>query len=184
MTASAAKGPDQHAVMAAAIDNFGAPQAKETPSSPEEEVQLNTHASRAFVHRPVKKGSPMLQCYVERDRNGMNRLHPVYRLYIEDGENFLLSAKKRMKNKTSNYLLSMELEPNDRRSNMIAGKIRANWTGSTYTLYDAGLNPEKAVTESSVRKCLGVVSRMRSLHSQHRSSAFYDIAASSGGLRI
>lgn len=27
-----------------------------------------------------------LQCFVERDRQGLNRLHPVYRLFLSDGK--------------------------------------------------------------------------------------------------
>ena len=30
-----------------------------------------------------RPNEPALKCYVERDRSGFNRLHPVYRLYLE-----------------------------------------------------------------------------------------------------
>lgn len=75
----------------------------------------------------LAQGLRVRQCYVERDRQGLNRLHPVYRLYLEDGRQFLLCAQKRSTSKTSNYLLTMEKTPTDRRSPLILGKLRANW---------------------------------------------------------
>jgi hypothetical protein len=67
------------------------------------------------------------QCYVERDRQGLNRLHPVFRLFLEPTKQFLICAQKRASSKTSNYLLTTEQQPTNRRSNLIVGKLRGNW---------------------------------------------------------
>mmetsp|Transcript_26112 Transcript_26112/g.34302 ORF Transcript_26112/g.34302 Transcript_26112/m.34302 type:complete len:410 (+) Transcript_26112:198-1427(+) len=131
----------------------------------ENQEELGFNALKAFLTKSCRSGDPFVQCYVDRDRNGMNRLAPIYRLYIEpaggleDGQEgrFLVAAKKRGKNKTSNYLISMDMVPTDRSSNRVVGKLRANWSGSEYTIYDHGLNPEKCSTPSMIRRELGLV---------------------------
>lgn len=132
-------------------------------SAAEDEVAFE--ALRAYVVKGARSGDGFIQCYVDRDRQGLNRLAPVYRLYMEppgglgEGEEgrFLMAARKRPGNKTSNYLLSMDPHPTDRASRRVVGKLRANWTGSEYTMYDHGLNPEKCEVPSAVRRELGLV---------------------------
>lgn len=76
----------------------------------------------------TRDGCLIPQCFVERDRQGMNRLHPVYRLFLSDGKQFLLCAQKRASSKTANYLLTMEKHPSaSRRDTLIVGKLRSNW---------------------------------------------------------
>eukprot|EP00638_Chattonella_subsalsa_P021081 CAMPEP_0117876268 /NCGR_PEP_ID=MMETSP0950-20121206/13466_1 /TAXON_ID=44440 /ORGANISM="Chattonella subsalsa, Strain CCMP2191" /LENGTH=380 /DNA_ID=CAMNT_0005729977 /DNA_START=29 /DNA_END=1171 /DNA_ORIENTATION=+ len=50
-------------------------------------------------------GSPtdMVQCCIIRDRSGMNRLYPQYRMYFQDKGTLVLVAQKKGKNRTSNY---------------------------------------------------------------------------------
>ncbi|EGZ21917.1 hypothetical protein PHYSODRAFT_488286 [Phytophthora sojae] len=114
-------------------------------------------ALRSFVLRSPAQGSAAIRCYVERDRKGLNRLHPVFRLFLESGKQFLLCAQKRASSKTSNYLLTMEQNPTNRRSNLIVGKLRSNWSGSEYTMYDDGMSPDKTALEANVRNILGAV---------------------------
>ncbi|ETW06773.1 hypothetical protein H310_02931 [Aphanomyces invadans] len=121
------------------------------------EISVDLNALRNFVTRAPAKGNKAVQCYVERDKSGVHMMRPVYRLFLEDGKQFLLGAQKRIKNKTSNYLLSMDRCPTDRRSGLIVGKLRGNWSGASYTMYDQGLNPSKTSLASNVRCILGVV---------------------------
>ncbi|OQR89265.1 tubby-like protein [Achlya hypogyna] len=129
---------------------FGSP----TPSVA---IGMDLNALRVFVMRAPPKGAPALQCYVERDKSGTNLLRPVYRLFLEDGKQFLLGAQKRVKNTTSNYLLSMDRSPTDRRSRLIVGKLRSNWSGSQYTVFNHGMKPGATAIESGVRSILGVL---------------------------
>lgn len=62
-----------------------------------------------------------------------------------------------MGKKTSNYLVSTDTDI-DRKSVGVVGKVRANWTGSGYHLYDHGMNPAKSKTDASIRRDLGFVS--------------------------
>ncbi|KAG2815826.1 hypothetical protein PC116_g11554 [Phytophthora cactorum] len=115
------------------------------------------NALRSFVMRSPAQGTAAIRCYVERDRQGLNRLHPVFRLYLESRKQFLLCAQKRVSSKTSNYLLTLEQNPTNRRSNLIVGKLRGNWSGSEYTVYDDGMSPSKTALEANVRNVLGAV---------------------------
>jgi len=59
-----------------------------------------------FLSTPLPKQCGVVQCYIRRNKNGTNKLFPIYSLYLKEGDVFLLASKKRPKNKTSNYLIS------------------------------------------------------------------------------
>ncbi|TMW64433.1 hypothetical protein Poli38472_013055 [Pythium oligandrum] len=119
--------------------------------------QSECESIRALLTRAPRHGSPPIRCYVERDRHGLHMLHPVYRLFLEDTKQFLLCAQKRSTSKTSNYLLTMEKNPTDRRSPLIVGKLRANWSGSEYIVYNDGISPDRTALESNVREIFGFI---------------------------
>ena len=85
----------------------------------------------------------MVQCYIQRRKNGLARLFPTYEIYLKDGDQFLLAARKRKKNKSSNYLISLDKDDLARQSGNFFGKLRSNFIGTEFALYDKGTNPEK-----------------------------------------
>ena len=85
----------------------------------------------------------MVQCYIQRRKSGMARLFPTYEIYLKDGDQFLLAARKRKKNKSSNYLISLDKDDLTRQSENFFGKLRSNFLGTEFSLYDKGANPEK-----------------------------------------
>merc|ERR1719316_785606 len=85
----------------------------------------------------------MVQCYIQRRKNGLARLFPMYEIYLKDGDQFLLAARKRKKNKSSNYLISLDKDDLARQSGNFFGKLRSNFIGTEFVLYDKGTNPEK-----------------------------------------
>ena len=105
----------------------------------------------------------MVQCYIQRRKTGLGRLFPTYEIYLKDGDQFLLAARKRKKNKSSNYLISLDKDDLARQSGNFFGKLRSNFIGTEFVLYDKGTNPEKldeAQKESSLiqaRQELGTV---------------------------
>eukprot|EP01061_Rhynchopus_euleeides_P020139 TRINITY_DN32890_c0_g1_i2.p1 TRINITY_DN32890_c0_g1~~TRINITY_DN32890_c0_g1_i2.p1 ORF type:complete len:418 (+),score=141.27 TRINITY_DN32890_c0_g1_i2:53-1255(+) len=105
--------------------------------------KLDITDKRGFLGRaPPKVG--MVCCHIVRDRSGIKKLHPEYSLYLESGEpKFLLAARKRKKNKTSNYLISMDPEDLHRNSGNFYGKVRSNFLGTEFTIYDRGEKPSK-----------------------------------------
>ncbi|KAJ9453228.1 Tubby protein-like protein 1 [Diplonema papillatum] len=107
--------------------------------------KLDISDKRSFLGRaPPKVG--MIYCHIIRDRSGMKKLHPEYSLYLESGSEepqFLLAARKRKKNKTSNYLISMDLNDLQRNSGNFYGKVRSNFLGTEFTVYDKGEKPSR-----------------------------------------
>ena len=49
-----------------------------------------------------------MQCYIKRIRSGLQKLWPYYVLYSQDPDKFLLSGRRRKKNKQSTYLISSD----------------------------------------------------------------------------
>jgi hypothetical protein len=48
---------------------------------------LNLSDMRAFLTTPVPKSAGVVQCYIRRNKNGTNKLFPVYMLYLKVGTN-------------------------------------------------------------------------------------------------
>merc|ERR1719191_843409 len=114
---------------------------------------IDTSDLRAFLMRPGPQGA-MVQCYIQRRKTGLGRLFPTYEIYLKEGDQFLLAARKRKKNKSSNYLISLDKEDLARQSGNFFGKLRSNFLGTEFSLYDKGANPEKL--EQSQRDSSGV----------------------------
>eukprot|EP01023_Acetabularia_acetabulum_P059757 TRINITY_DN7185_c0_g2_i5.p1 TRINITY_DN7185_c0_g2~~TRINITY_DN7185_c0_g2_i5.p1 ORF type:complete len:512 (-),score=86.69 TRINITY_DN7185_c0_g2_i5:4149-5684(-) len=95
---------------------------------------------RSFLMSPAPKGQ-MVQCYIVREKT--NGGLPRYVLYLEEGGRFLLAARKRRASKTSNYLISLDEQDMERSSGTYLGKVRANFVGTEYTIYDRGYNPSR-----------------------------------------
>lgn len=55
-----------------------------------------------------------------------------------------MSAKKRAYNHTSNYSISLNRDI-DLMKKSIIGKLRSDFLGTRYILFDDGVNPEKKV---------------------------------------
>ena len=65
-----------------------------------------------------------------------------YSLYLEDGRRFLLTARKHKQKTTSNYVISLDSEDLKRESGAFFGKLRSNFVGSDFTIYDAGVKKQ------------------------------------------
>lgn len=103
---------------------------------------------------PARPDAGVTQCYVLRTKRRF--ANPVFRLYEERTNRFLLSAQKRSASRTSNFLIATEDTPT-RDSGNVVGKVRANWSGAVYTVFDGGMAPEDAVTDASLRRELAVI---------------------------
>ncbi|KAJ1656657.1 hypothetical protein IWQ61_003810 [Dispira simplex] len=99
-----------------------------------------------FIYRPLKVGNT-LQCKVVCQRSAGNGTEPQYLLYIEnqDGEPdlFLLSARKRKMARNAYYFISRSQHNVQSGDENIVGKVRANFLGTEYIVYDNGHNPHK-----------------------------------------
>ncbi|XP_038048974.1 tubby-related protein 3-like [Patiria miniata] len=100
----------------------------------------------AFVLRPAPQGLSV-RCRISRDRKGVDRsMYPTYFLHLEteNGKKlFLLAARRRKKSTTSNYLLSTDATDLSRDAESFVGKLRSNFMGTHFTVYDNGVSPNK-----------------------------------------
>lgn len=125
-----------------AIDNFGrgmsfslhqqgmrSPQCADTLP---EAVEADRAATlKRWLVRPVAPEDGTLQCYVDRSRPAIAGVtgSTIYRMYLDDPDKpnsskFFMAAKKKMGKGTSYYLVSAEMDPDDRGSNSVLGKVR------------------------------------------------------------
>jgi tubby-related protein 1 len=105
-------------------------------------ASIDTSDLRSFLMTPGPQGA-MVQCYIQRRKSGLARLFPTYEIYLKEGDKFLMAARKRKKNKSSNYLISLDKDDLSRNSGNFYGKLRSNFIGTEFTLYDKGSNPDK-----------------------------------------
>lgn len=123
---------------------------------------IDTSDLRSFLMRPGPQGA-MVQCYIQRRKTGMARLYPTYEVYLKDGEQFLLAARRRKKQKQSNYKISLDRDDLNRHSANYFGKLKSNFMGTEFNLYDNGINPDKLTKDqregsaSQVRQELATV---------------------------
>jgi len=93
-----------------------------------------------------------VKCQIRRLKTGGGLVSKGSILYVlelqkEDGETtrnqFLLAGKKRSGNKSSNYLISVDKADLSTDSDAYIAKLRSNYMGTEFTVYDDGVNPEK-----------------------------------------
>ena len=70
-------------------------------------------------------------------------------MFLEDGKRFLLAARKRKKQTTSNYLISLDFDALGRDSEKFVGKLRSNFVGTEFTVFDDGDKPGEKRKEDS-----------------------------------
>lgn len=124
--------------------------------------------TRSFASWPGPRKGCLCHIVRERGRIGM---YPSYKLYLEGGTSkpgskdrrkFLLSARKRKKSKSANYLISLDHSDLSRRSGNYFGKLRANYLGTEFVMYDKGVKYSNASVSSgssqmAPRKEIGAV---------------------------
>lgn len=132
-------------------------------SSASSVTRLDLSDMRRFLSSPLPRGSSSgptsgftFQCYILRNKKGLkNKLFPTYEVYISGEEKFLMAARKRTKNKTSNYMISLDKNNPDGSSSSSSskdssssssssylGKVRSNFVGTQFVTYDQGVNPK------------------------------------------
>ncbi|KRX10636.1 Tubby C-terminal-like domain [Pseudocohnilembus persalinus] len=121
----------------------------------------NDSVMRKFLTTPLVKGYEM-QCYIKREKSGLNWFQPKYHMMLSDGGVYLMSAKKLTANKSTNITIIQQnmagVEKSDdfsKQTTRFIGKLRGDFKGNFYTLYDTGLNPKKTKDQNVHRRQLG-----------------------------
>jgi len=129
----------------------------------------DTEQLLAFVNGPAPEEAGPVTCEIRRDKKGMGKgSHPVYYLHLERSnikdasktdKVFMLAGRKRKKCKTSNYLISSDAIDLSKDSDSYVAKLRANFVGTNFTIFDDGVNmKEKSLkTGQDYRKELGAI---------------------------
>lgn len=98
-------------------------------------------AIKKIMMQPIPKELGIVKCKVKR-----NKKKNQYRLYLENetgtDDKFLMSAKKRKKKATSNYLISISRNDLNKGSDNIIGKLRANFSGTIFQVFGSGRSPK------------------------------------------
>lgn len=105
-------------------------------------MALDVSDMRKFLTTPCPKAAGVVQCYIRRNKSGTNKLYPEYYVYMEDGDRFIMCSKKRTLKKTSNYLVSMKAGDLNRDGQNYLGKLRANFVGTEFQVFDSGSSPK------------------------------------------
>ncbi|KAE9591408.1 hypothetical protein Lal_00038985 [Lupinus albus] len=104
-------------------------------------VKIPQFSSKITFPISVKQPGPrehLLQCFIKR-----NRSTQTYYLYLnltstlgDDGK-FLLAARKCRRPTCTDYMISLDADDMSKGSNAHVGKLRSNFLGTKFTIYDA-----------------------------------------------
>ena len=108
---------------------------------------------------PIPTQIGQIRCTIVRDKSGWNKFYPKYLLKLSETGQNLLQGKKRAHNATSNYQVSLETANRAKpvKDNNVLGKVRANFLGTEFYIFDEGCNPNKAKSPDQIRAQQGVV---------------------------
>jgi len=114
--------------------------------------KLHFTNTREFVVAPAPRDHGPVQCYIKRDRSD-NKSYPKYSLHLNKSDTFLLGSRKRTGKSSSNYLVSLDLNDleRDSKENFI-GKVRSNFLGTEFYVFDNGENPSKTKEATAWRQ--------------------------------
>ncbi|TPX42559.1 hypothetical protein SeMB42_g05080 [Synchytrium endobioticum] len=118
-----------------------------------------------ILTNPLPQGQKLL-CKIIRHKEGVEKMYPSYEVFIEsdpaslnggpNSRTFLMAARKRKKSKTSNYIITStrlfssvggDVPSGGRgaakmlKRKDIIGKVRSNFLGTAFAVYDNGRSP-------------------------------------------
>jgi tubby-related protein 1 len=96
-------------------------------------------------------------CNITRKNSGIDKLYPKYYCTVLKSEKFLMGARKRPNNTTANYLITMSFDNFEKNSEGFLGKLRSNFMGTEFSIYDTGKNPSEAKNGNEIRKQLAQI---------------------------
>ncbi|KAI9098572.1 hypothetical protein K1719_025197 [Acacia pycnantha] len=124
----------KHVVACAAVCKSWREMCKEIVSNPEFCGKITFPVS---LKQPGPRDG-MMQCFIKRDKSNLTYhlflcLSPA--LLVENGK-FLLSAKRTRRTTCTEYIISMDAETISRSSSAYIGKLRSNFLGTKFLIYD------------------------------------------------
>ncbi|KAJ9060302.1 hypothetical protein DSO57_1032202 [Entomophthora muscae] len=103
---------------------------------------------------PAPQGEKILCRIVRRKEPGMQTRYDLYREDGQFGTTFMLSAYRKRRGKGSYYVITTSQNPSPTET--ILGKVKSNFIGTQFTIYDNGASQEKNA-DKELRQELGSV---------------------------
>jgi hypothetical protein len=123
-------------------------------------ITVNYNKSDLFM-LPVPAEVGNIQCVLDRNKRGLNKLWPKFELLLLDGEidvklcTKLLSANKIKKSKTAHYRIQLG---NSDKDEAYIGRLRGNADNSQFYIFDTGPNYAEATKlQKPQRRQLGTI---------------------------
>lgn len=104
--------------------------------------------------KPVPSRIGQVRTTICRSKKGFDKLFPKYHLNLSEGTHagkFLLAAKKNTGSATSHYTISTDSEKMEKSTAAYLGKVRSNFLGTEFIIFDTGANPKQTKNEDEVR---------------------------------
>jgi len=101
--------------------------------------------SRDLFMKPVPSRIGQVRTTITRSKKGLDKLFPKYNLNLSEGTHagkFLLAAKKNTGSATSHYTISSDSEKMEKNAAAYLGKVRSNFLGTEFVIFDTGANPK------------------------------------------
>ena len=107
---------------------------------------------RHMYMKPLRALIEQVQCSIVRSKAGFYRLLPKYTLQLSNGNKYTLTGKKQGLNSTSNYMIKIDQNKFVKDNNGYLGKVRSNFLGTEFNIFDSGKNPKDAKTKAEIRR--------------------------------
>lgn len=106
-------------------------------------LQTDCMTKQNILKQAVPQHLGAVKLTIVRKKGGFMKMSPKYYLYDENKRAFLMNAKKKVANKTSNYIISIEEGAFNKDITSFIGKVRSNHAKNKYLIYDNGENVDK-----------------------------------------
>ncbi|KAF8387923.1 hypothetical protein HHK36_026585 [Tetracentron sinense] len=139
--------PRKHVVACAGVCRSWREIIKETVKTPEASGKLTFPIS---LKQPGPRDS-LLQCFIKRNRSAQTfHLYLGLTQALTDNGKFLLAARKCRRPTCTDYIISLDADDMSKESSSYIGKLRSNFLGTKFTIYD-GQPPHAGATVTKSR---------------------------------
>lgn len=107
---------------------------------------------RDMYMKPLPALIGQVQCTITRSKSGFDRLFPKYTLNLSNGNKYMLTGKKRSFQTTSNYMITIDQQKFEKDNNSYLGKVRSNFLGTEFEIFDSRENPKKTNSPEEGRR--------------------------------
>eukprot|EP00829_Urostomides_striatus_P001063 TRINITY_DN11277_c0_g1_i1.p1 TRINITY_DN11277_c0_g1~~TRINITY_DN11277_c0_g1_i1.p1 ORF type:complete len:173 (+),score=48.77 TRINITY_DN11277_c0_g1_i1:2-520(+) len=110
------------------------------------------------MYSPLPRSIGLLQCTIIKNTEGLtNKIYKEFRMIISNTGKFLMAGKKMQVMRSAHYLMTLEKEIMTADAPGYIGKLRSNFFGTEYAIYDNGENPNNGCKPDKARNQYGAI---------------------------